>query len=452
MKTARQLAVEILMTVNNNGGYSNIVLDKALKQNQDMSKEEEGFCSALFYGTLENKLFLDYIISKYSSKKLNKLSKEVLEILRLSFYQLVFMKNIPNSAVVNEAVKLTKKLRVASASGFVNAVLRSFLRDGGNVPEIKVKSKDEFLSIKYSCGKDIVSLLLSQYDEKTVEEFLNRSNNKRGCFLKTNTTKISSAKLSELFSEKGIENEIDDMLDDAIYIKNQGSVVKLSEFSKGYFHIEDKSSQICAKLVGAGCKDKVLDSCAAPGGKSFSIAEDMEGKGELISCDIHNHKIKLINDGAKRLGLSNIKAMLNDASKPNKELGTFDKVLCDVPCSGLGIMGNKPEIKYKSVADFERLPQIQYNILKTCSAYVKPGGTLTYSTCTINKKENEEVINRFLSENNDFEPLVNNNLGIKSFMTTFIDKKYNCDGFFTATLIKKNWEAFWIEKERYFIP
>ncbi|MEG1994376.1 MAG: methyltransferase domain-containing protein, partial [Oscillospiraceae bacterium] len=178
-------------------------------------------------------------------------------------------------------------------------------------------------------------------------------------------------------------------------------------------------------------------TCSAPGGKTFAMAEDMDGKGEIISCDIHEHKIKLIDDGAKRLGLKNVFPRLNDAAVFNEELGLFDKVLCDVPCSGLGIMGKKPEIKYKDPKDFEDLPKIQYNILKNSSQYLKVGGILVYSTCTINKNENEKVIQRFLEENENYAPLFLEGHKDGSFMTTFLPMEYDCDGFFTATLVKK---------------
>lgn len=436
MKSARQVATELLIDVNNNSGYSNIILDKTLK-NLEISKEEKAFCSALFYGVLENKLLLDHVIKKYSKVKLQKISKEVIEILRISIYQLLFMQNIPVSAVVNEGVNLTKKLRVASASGFVNAILRGFIRDNMKIPFINNKNTEDYLSVKYSCNIDIIKLLLSQYDKKTIEDFLQYCNEQKGSYIKVNTTKISSDELLKRFISKGIEAKVDNVLKNAVYIKNQGSIANLDEFKEGLFHIEDKSSQMCVNLINAQSNDRILDTCSAPGGKTFAMAEDMCGKGEIISCDIHKHKIKLIEDGAKRLGLSNIHPMLNDAKVYNSELGVFDKVLCDVPCSGLGIMGKKPEIKYKNPKDFENLPDIQYNILKNSSQYLKVGGILIYSTCTINKNENEKVIEKFLKENTDFDPFNKNEHKDGSFMTTFLPMEYNCDGFFTATLVKK---------------
>lgn len=435
MKSARQLATELLIQLNANNGYSNIILDKKLKK-EELPKEEKAFCSALFYGVLENKLLLDHVIKKYSKVRLKKLSKEVIEILRMSIYQLLFMENIPVSAVVNEGVKLTKKLRVASASGFVNAILRGFIRDEMKIPFIDKKNIENYLSVKYSCNIDIIKLLLSQYDKETIQNFLDFCNNQKGSYVKVNTTKITSNELLKRFTDKGINAKKDDYLENCIYIKNQGAIANLGEFKDGLFHIEDKSSQMCVSLVEPLENDRVLDACSAPGGKTFAIAEDMSGKGEIVACDIHKHKIKLIEDGAKRLGLENINAMLNDGKVYNSELGVFDKVLCDVPCSGLGIMGKKPEIKYKNPEDFENLPDIQYKILKNSSQYLKVGGVLIYSTCTINKNENERVIEKFLKENKDFSPLNKENHKDGSFMTTFLPTEYNCDGFFTATLVK----------------
>ncbi|MEG1448013.1 MAG: 16S rRNA (cytosine(967)-C(5))-methyltransferase RsmB [Oscillospiraceae bacterium] len=436
MKTARQIAVELLLEVNNNGGYSNIVLDKALK-NSEIPKEEKGFCSALFYGVLENKLLIDHVIKKYSKVKINKISKEVMEILRISIYQLLFMENIPISAVVNEGVKLTKTFRVASASGFVNAILRGFIRDEKKIPFIDKKHIDSYLSVKYSCNIDIIKLLLSQYDKKEVEAFVKYCNCQTGSYIKVNTTKTSADSLAKSLLDKGIMAKKDTSVENCIYIKNQGAVANIDEFRDGLFHIEDKSSQMCVRLVAAKSTERILDTCSAPGGKTFAMAEDMDGKGEIISCDIHEHKIKLIDDGAKRLGLKNVFPRLNDAAVFNEELGLFDKVLCDVPCSGLGIMGKKPEIKYKDPKDFEDLPKIQYNILKNSSQYLKVGGILVYSTCTINKNENEKVIQRFLEENENYAPLFLEGHKDGSFMTTFLPMEYDCDGFFTATLVKK---------------
>lgn len=399
MANARKEAVKALMKIENDGGYSNIVVDNLLIKT-DLSERDKAFATNLIYGVIERKLTLEYIVSSYSKTPLKKIKPFILYVLYISLYQIIYMSKVPNSAAVNESVKLVRNSKLRNLSGFVNAVLRNFLRDG----EIKYPDeKTEYLSIKYSVSKDIVKLFLNQYGEET-EEILKGFFELDGVSIRVNTLKISPEELKAKLSEQ-CDVQTHPLIDEVLILKGAGSVRNLFGFNEGYFHIQDAASAICAKIVDANENDRVIDVCAAPGGKSFSIAENMGDKGEVLALDLYEHKVELIKKGAERLGLKSVKSFVNDASEYNSSLCNFNKVLCDLPCSGLGILGKKPEIRYKNVAFIENLPTLQYNLLIASKQYVEIGGNLFYSTCTLNEKENFSVVDKFLSENKEFEPL-----------------------------------------------
>lgn len=399
MANARKEAVKALMKIENDGGYSNIVVDNLLIKT-DLSERDKAFATNLIYGVIERKLTLEYIVSSYSKTPLKKIKPFILYVLYISLYQIIYMSKVPNSAAVNEAVKLVRNSKLRNLSGFVNAVLRNFLRDG----EIKYPGeKTEYLSIKYSVSKDIVKLFLNQYGEET-EEILKGFFELDGVSIRVNTLKISPEELKAKLSEQ-CDVQTHPLIDEVLILKGAGSVRNLFGFNEGYFHIQDAASAICAKIVDANENDRVIDVCAAPGGKSFSIAENMGDKGEVLALDLYEHKVELIKKGAERLRLKSVKSFVNDASEYNSSLCNFNKVLCDLPCSGLGILGKKPEIRYKNVAFIENLPTLQYNLLIASKQYVEIGGNLFYSTCTLNEKENFSVVDKFLSENKEFEPL-----------------------------------------------
>ena len=430
--TARQAAVQALLKVDGEGGYSNLVLNEQLKKAQ-LSPEDTAFASRLFYGTLERKLTLDHIIGAYSKKPVHKLTPAVAEILRMSLYQLAFLDSVPDSAAVNEGVKLTRTMKAASASGFVNAVLRAFLRDGKELPPIKGGQLRQW-EVRYSCPQWIIRSLQQSYGEQATIDILEDSLERPPLYARVNTARGSVEACVKRLQEEGVRVQLDPDLPGCIALEQTASIERLSAFQEGLLHIQDKSSQLCAAALGAKPGERVLDCCAAPGSKSFTAAEWM---GE----------IKKIEQGAKRLGLSCIRARLQDATVFAPSLGQFDRVLCDAPCSGIGIIGRKPEIKYKKEQDLRDLPQVQAKILDNVSRYVKKGGTLLYSTCTLLERENGAVVQAFLKEHPEFEPaalpeMVQKACGIadkQAWKVTLLPHKgqrAQTDGFFIATMKK----------------
>ncbi len=393
MKSARQTAFEILNKIQRDNAYSNLALDTALEKTEIENKDKR-FVSALVYGVTERRITLDYNLSLYLSQPLKKLKPQVLTALRLGAYQILFMDKIPNSAAVNESVKLVKKNGAAFASGLVNAVLHKISNNG--------LTDDGSMNVKYSAPEWLCKMWSESYGTENAEKILEASFGPVDVSLRVNTTKTTAEKLCSILSDEGFECEINGIVDGALTVKNGGAVHKTNAYSDGLFHVQDIASQLCCKALGANENETVIDICAAPGGKSFTIAETMNNSGNVISCDIYKHRLKLIEDGAKRLGLSNIKAVENDGSAFNSELPLADKILCDVPCSGLGVIRKKPEIRFKKSDEVDKLSDLQYSILCISSRYLKIGGKLVYSTCSLNPEENENVIKRFLAEHDDF--------------------------------------------------
>lgn len=433
----RQKAFEILLRIHTTNAYSNLAIDTYL-QKDNMENRDKAFVSALVYGVCERQLTLDYNLSLYLKQPIKKLKPEVLIALRLGAYQLLFMDKVPASAAVNESVNLTKSNRAAFASGLVNAVLRKIMQNGLSLPE---KTEDNYFSVKYSCPQWLVDMYTKAYGEESAEKILISSLGEVPVYVRVNTTKTSVDELISLFAEESIIAEKVGCLDDALVLNKQGSVENLDAFSHGLFHVQDISSQLCCSVLDAKMGERVLDVCSAPGGKTFTICEMMNNTGSVTACDIYSSRVNLINDGAERLGLTSVSATVNDATQFNENLGEFDKVLCDVPCSGLGIIRRKPEIKYKSSDDIDKLHHLQYLILCVTSKYVKRNGTLVYSTCSLNPEENTEVCRRFLSENKDFilcDIPDGDAFGIvDDKMLTVLPHKKNTDGFFIAKFERK---------------
>ena len=426
-KSARQCALEALSKVNDASGYSNITIDAVLKKN-NLDKRDSNLASALFYGTLERKITLDHCINAFSKKPVDKLTPKVRDILRMSLYQIIYMDGIPDNAAVNEGVNLTKISGVSSASGFVNAVLRNFIRAGGEIPNIN-GNIEEILSVKYSCNQWLCKKLAEQYGIAKAEQILSTSADAPPVFIRVNNIKINDDELIEKLKNYEITAE-KTSLSHCIKVEKAGNITETKEFQNGLFHVQDMSSQICAKILDPQKGDRIADVCAAPGGKTFTICEIMEDSGEIMSMDLHENRTRLIKSGAERLGLKSIKTKASDASVYDKSLGEFDRILCDVPCSGFGIMRRKPEIKYKSEEDIKKLPEIQYKILENAEKYLKAGGVMVYSTCTVLKEENECVVKKFLDNHKEFEAYDEN------YIKTFIPQKDGSDGFFICKMRK----------------
>ena len=435
MSDARELVANALLSMQADDGYSNIVIDKAL-ENCELSSRDKAFASALFYGVIERRITLDYILKKYVRPKL-RIKPAVKITLRMGLYQLLYMNSVPDSAAVNESVKLTHKLGQPGAAGLVNAILRSFIRDDKKfeLPTDNIKA----LSVKYSCGEDLVKGFVNDYGEAIAENILKGFENAdNSVTLRVNTLKTSIDELLEKFKENNITARRVEICDTALKVYSAGDIRSLYGYKQGLFHVQDVASQLCAKAVGANENMRVLDVCAAPGGKSFSIAEYMSGKGEIISCDKYEQKIKMIATGAYRLGLNNIKSLPNNGEVFNSDLGNFDRVLCDLPCSGLGIMVKKPEIRYKNVALLDNLPDLQYHLLCTSCEYVKSGGMLIYSTCTLRKCENEQIVEKFLNEHSDFSIVkVLPEFERNEDTLTLFPHQSGTDGFFISAFIRE---------------
>lgn len=441
MKNTRNIAFKALMRVESDGAYSNLVLDEVLSDSE-LDSRDKAFISNIFYGVLERRISLDYIIRSFSSVRLKKIEPKVLMILRIAVYQLVFMDKVPDSAAVNEAVKLCKKEKLYKSSGFVNGVLRSVTRAENRFPLPPESDKVKYLSVKYSCPESIVSLWINDYSEEVAHGVLASLCGRPPVFIRVNTAKTNEDELIKTLADEGVTAK-KTALDNCLEIEFTGAVTSLSAYKNGLFHVQDMSSQLCCELVGANDGDMISDVCAAPGGKTLNLAE-RAGSGKVYSYDIYDHKIKLINAGAKRLCLDNIVTSVRDAADTSKPLEMSDRVLCDVPCSGLGVMRRKPEIRYKEETGVDTLPSLQLAILENSAKYVRLGGTLIYSTCTLNKRENNENAAAFLKAHPEFEPIP---LDLPDGIKRTVPEEKNCltlfpqtngtDGFFIAAFRKK---------------
>ena len=416
----------ILKDILSSGAYSNISLRTEL--NKIDSEVSKSFVTKLVYGVVERKNYLDYIISKLSSTKLSKMDIDIVIILEMALYQIIYMDKVPESAAVNEAVKLAKIVN-KRLSGFVNANLRNFLRNKDDLMKVNIDDEDERLAVKYSINEEFLELLKNDYDKETVNNFLKRSMDERLLNLRVNTKKTTKDSIKAVLDKFNIKYEESDISIDSLIVYDKVSDVVKSLFKQGYVSFQDATSSSLQDYIKLDKGDKVLDLCAAPGGKSMHMAEKLE-MGSITSCDIYEHKINLLKNEANRLGLDNINFQINDAMKLNKEfINKFDKVLLDVPCSGSGIISRKPEIKYQiDLKELKELNDKQWKILNISKEYVKKGGLLVYSTCSILKLENEIMMKKFLEENNDFN--------LEKFIKHMPTEKIN-DGFFISYLRKE---------------
>lgn len=432
MTDARSAAAAILYKIEVNNAYSALSVSDELNRDNFIDKRDRAFVSSLVYGVLEHKLTIDYNLSLYLSQPVRKLHPTVLAALRVACVQLFFMNKIPSSAAVNEAVKYVKKNRCAYASGLVNAVLRKASSNGLRYPE--ASSREEFLSIRYSFPTELVRHYINAYGEEKAERIIASSEGRRPVYIRVNNLLTDEKELTALLEKEGVSVK-NTTLPGCLEIEYTGDVSALEAFGKGYFHVQDMSSQLCCLLLGAREGDTVADCCAAPGGKSFTAAEMMNGKGKIYACDLYEHRTQLIAQGAERLGIKILETVCGDARELPGKIASADRVLCDVPCSGLGVIGRKPEIRYKSFSSFEELPTTQYDILDRCSDMVRPGGRLLYSTCTLNPAENEEVCERFLASHPVFS-VVSDELTAKysdgEKYVNFIPDNNGGDGFFVA--------------------
>ncbi|MCM1577695.1 MAG: 16S rRNA (cytosine(967)-C(5))-methyltransferase RsmB [Ruminococcus sp.] len=400
MLSARLLACRLLERAER-GAYSNIALEAELSKS-GLDSRDKALAARIFYGTVERKLTLEHLLRAHLSRPLEKLDSPVRNALMTGAYQLLYMDGVPDSAAVNEAVNLVREMKKSSAAGLVNACLRGIIRDGKEIPPVKGDKYDK-LSVEYSCPGELIKRISEGYGEDRCMSLLKYSFGENEDFLRVNTLRVSPAELVKSLNVRGIEAEVSEYDENAVVCKGLREIEGDTDYKNGNYHVQDLSSQLCCRAVAPKAGETVIDLCAAPGGKSFTMAEIMGNRGRVISCELHEKRRRLIKSGAERLGLSCIEAVTLDGGEENSGLPKADRVLCDVPCSGYGVMGRKPEIKYKPLGEADRLPQVQLRILKGGARHVKKGGVLVYSTCTVNRAENEGVVERFLEENPDFK-------------------------------------------------
>lgn len=419
MVNPRSLAVKILIKIEKDNAYSNLTLN-AFFEESEISPLDKAFVTNLVYGVIERKITLDYVLGNFIKTPLKKVSAFTLATLRVALYQIMFMDKIPQSAAVNEAVKGIKKSKESRNSGFVNAVLRNILRAEYLLPQ--GESIDN-LSVIYSCPCEIIESFINDYGFENTKLLLEESLKPAPLTVRVNTLKTD---IKNFVNNIGVETKLLD-INGAVELKNGISIGNNSLYNDGLFFVQDTASQRVVNILNPKSGERMLDMCAAPGGKSFSSAILMENEGEIVSCDLYEHKCNLIKKSAERLGLDIIKPTVCDATVFNTDLGYFDCVLCDVPCSGLGIIRRKPEIKYKDFKEFDNLPEIGLKILNNAKNYLKPQGRILYSTCTLRKAENECVVVQFLKENPEFS---------LEYSHTFMPHTDNTDGFYCALLKK----------------
>ena len=402
MDINRKTAFDVLMDVEKNGAYSNLSLNSFIEKNHP---DSPAFVRELAYGVLRNKLLLDWFLGQLIPSGLKKIKKQDMTLLRMGVYQLSYMKSVPEYAAVSETVNMAKKL-ARGRERFINGVLRGYIRNRQQLalPDREV-NLEEYLSIVYSVERWIVRLWKDAYGAEKTEALLRASNETPELAVRVNLMKTDRKSLKEKLEALGFEAAESEVSDRALLVKGSG-LLDTELYREGMFSVQDEASILASDALDAKPGDCIADVCAAPGGKTFATAELMAGKGVIYAMDKYEHKLKLMEAQAKRAGIDNIRLLQHDSTVPVEELkGQMDKVLVDVPCSGLGVMRRKPEIKYKGRQELNELIERQRQILLAAASYVKAGGTLVYSTCTINPAENEKQIVEFLRGNKDFKAL-----------------------------------------------
>lgn len=454
MKNTRETAFQVIYKVLEENEHSHVVLRQALNQEKEAEKRDRAFVTRLVEGTLERLLTIDYILNQVSKTPVKKMKPVVRTVLRMSVYQLMYMDSVPDSAVCNEAVKLVKGKGLQGLSGFTNGVLRNVARNreqwnsDGSYPD-KKKTPVKYLSIRYSLPEWLCSYFVKEYGFEKAEQIAEGSLRNPQTTIRCNTTKISKQDLRERLKKQGISAENGVYAEDALYISGYDALDKIPEFKEGYFQVQDESSMLVAQLAGLKKDDLVVDVCSAPGGKAIHAANLLEsfGGGTVISRDVSEKKTVLIRENTERLQVKNITVQIADATILDETLTEqADVVIADLPCSGIGIMAKKPEIRYRMTKENQiELVKLQKEILNVVHRYVKPGGIFMYSTCTINKEENEEQVKE-ICEKYGFIPAMHE-VTVPTALKADVQEDafiqllpgiHACDGFFIARLKKKN--------------
>jgi 16S rRNA (cytosine967-C5)-methyltransferase len=438
----RESALDILEAVEKNQSYSNLLLNNVIKKHE-IDKKDIGLLTELTYGTLQRKMTLDYYLQPFLKRKIE---GWVQQLLRLTLYQMVYLDKIPDRAAIFEAVEIAKKRGHKGIASMVNGVLRSVQREG--VPNLEqIHDLVERLAIETSHPVWLVKRWVNQLGFEKTKEMCKVNLTAPVQTARVNITKIGREEVLESLEEQGFQVETSAIIPEAIKCL-KGNLANSTAFKDGYITIQDESSMIVAYALGVQKDEKILDACAAPGGKSTHIGEKLLNSGQVISLDLHEHKVKLISDNVFRLGLENIETKVMDSRRANEYFPheTFDRILLDAPCSGLGVMRRKPDLKYtKSEEDVQSLHTIQLELLHSVAPLLKKGGILVYSTCTVDESENENVIESFLAEHHEFagdvamservpeaiRPLV------KQYSLQVLPQYFGSDGFYIACLRKK---------------
>ena len=438
--TAREVAAFTLFSMEEDGAWSDGALHHYLDR-AGLAPRDRALATRLAYGVVQNRMLCDWYLRQFSKVRLSKITPRVHICLQLGIYQLALTDRIPAHAAVAETVTLIRNYAHANdrTVGFANGVLRAVAQavEENRLPRLNCPDKENFYSLRYSHPEWLVRLLSAQYGQKETAAILAANNAAAPVSIRVNRLRSTREAVLERLSADGFSVQPHPTAE-AIILAESGDIASHPLFAEGIVTIQDTASAVCVELLDPQPGAFVLDCCAAPGGKTFYIAERMRNQGTLISCDIYEHKLEKIQAGAQRLGLSIVQPTLQDAAQFRAEwAGKADSVLCDVPCSGMGIIRKKPEIRYKDAQEIQELPTIQKSILENCAQYVKPGGTLVYSTCTILERENQAVVQEFLAQHAEFqaEPISHPVFGTsENGMITLLPSIHNTDGFFIAKL------------------
>ncbi len=428
----RQIALRTLCRMAESGGYSNLSLDAAIKKYAP-DPRDRGLLTQLVMGVVEKQTTLDYYISSLSGENDKKIEPQVRMILRLGLYQLMFCDRIPAHAAVSETVALSPR----RATGFVNALLRNYMRRGNDI--LLPADPVELMSVKYGYPAPICRRLAADYGESRTASILDAMNKPPMLTLRANTLRLSRDELVSRLRETGYDAEPTPLAHTGVVLSTV-PVIDMPGFEAGDFTVQDEASQLCTAALDAAPGMRVIDVCSAPGSKSFGAAQQMQNRGEILAFDLHGSKLSLIERGAARLGIDIIKVAVADGRNFDPALeGSADRIICDVPCSGYGVMAKKPEIRHKHPDESARLPEIQLAILENCSRYLKPGGLLVYSTCTLLEAENNGVVDKFLSSHPEFglEGFRAGNLEVPGGRVTLTPDTHSTDGFYIARLTRR---------------
>lgn len=436
---SRKTALRVLIACRTKGAWADAAL-KAQIARDGLSGPDAALCSRLVYGVMQNQLLLDFYLDAYCSQPVDHLQPPLSDILRLGAYQILFLDKVPDSAAVNESVNLSKIFKRGQAAGLVNAVLRKISQNKNDLPLIPDKDTERYLSIRYSHPKWLVKRLLPLLGRDETEAFLAANNGIAPLTVQVNPLRTTQEELLEELAACGVQAAPHAWVPDCLELSGTGDLTALKPFRDGKFLVQDPAARLVSLIADVRPGQKVLDVCAAPGGKSFSCAFAIGNEGRILSCDLHENKLKRVREGAERLGVTCVETASADGRifRPEWE-GAFDTVLVDAPCSGLGIIRKKPDTRYKKLDDLFALPVIQAAILANAARYVRPGGTLVYSTCTILPTENEEVTTAFLAEHPDFsmEPFsLPQPVGETEGRLTLWPQRHGTDGFYICRMTR----------------